>query len=388
MLPDAVRKQRIMLVIQDAAALKMVGKASLEQAGYDVHLCRSADDALKQVMAYLPHLVIIDHKLADLSGRDLMVALRAAGIDVPFIQLMADDKPSQQSAQEIIQAYRMGARDVLMKPFRETELFNVVDRLMGEARVREEREQLEEKLREANYRLSLNLQDMQSLIDIQKALQSAKTEAEGFDRILDQLMRISDAHRGWMLIRDSSSERFILAACRNMPVSISQQINQPFIDKLSQAVIESGRHWMVSGEDLKAASLARLGSTALVMPIRVQDHLIGVLALARKTGVQFARSEILVIEAISDTIAMAVLNSRLYNGLKKRNAKLKSIREEAQAACAVQLAPLLQDALIALGELGTPRVPPLGKNERAALKDARAALQRMRDILCAFQRES
>lgn len=380
MLPENIRKQRIMLVIENTAALKMVGKSSLEQAGYDVHHCTNAGEALKQVMVYLPQLVIIDQKLSDLSGRDLMVALRAAGIDVPFLQLL-----SENNAHEIIQSYRMGARDVLLKPFKETELFSIIDRLMGENRVREEREQLEEKLREANYRLSLNLQEMQSLIDIQKALQSSKTESEGFNAILDELMRIADAHRGWMLIRDSSSDHFILAACRNMPANVSQELNKPFADKLSQKVIRSGKYWMVSSDELKKASLARLGSTALVMPIRVQDHLIGVIALARKTGVQFAHSEILVIEAISDYIAMAVLNSRLYNGLKKRNAKLKNIREEAQAACAAQLSPPLQDAMIALGEIGTARMLQLSKAERTALKNAKTNLQRLRDILKTYQ---
>lgn len=382
MLNELPSQHRIMLVIHDPAALTMVGMHALEQAGYEVHLCTSADIALQEVRVFLPQIIILDQRLPDLSGRDLMVALQSAGVEAPILQLMA-----QGDAQEIIQAYRLGARDVLLKPFRETELFAVLDRLMDEFRLREERQNLEEKLREANYRLANALQEMQSLMAIQKTMQTAKTEQEGFNFILEVLMQVSEAHRGWMIVQEASSDRFVLAACQNMPANVSREIGKVWVDKLSQAVIESGNYWMVNSDDLKKAGLSRIGASALIMPVKVQEHLIGVIALTRKSGVLFEKNEIQLINAAADFIAMALLNGRLYSGLKQRNARLKNIREEAQSACAMQLSPLVQDCVIALGEFTAARTLSWSRTDRQALKNARAQLQRMRELLNEFSRQ-
>jgi len=382
MLNELQPQHRIMLVIHDPATLTMVGMNSLEQAGYEVHLCVNADIALQEVRVFLPQIIILDQRLPDLSGRDLMVALQSAGVEAPILQLMA-----QGDAHEIIQAYRLGARDVLLKPFRETELFAVLDRLMDDFRLREERLNLEEKLREANYRLANALQEMQSLMAIQKTMQTAKTEQEGFTFILEVLMQVSEAHRGWMIVQETNSERYVLAACRNMPANVSSEINKVWVDKLSQAVIESGSYWMVNSDDLKKAGLSRIGASALVMPIKVQEHLIGVIALTRKSGILFEKNEIQLINAAADFIAMALLNSRLYSGLKQRNARMKNIREEAQSACAMQLSPLVQDCVIALGELTAARTLSWRRADRQALKNARAQLQRMREIINEFTRQ-
>lgn len=382
MLNELQPQHRIMLVIHDPAALTMVGMQALEQAGYEVHLCASADIALQEVRVFLPQIIILDQRLPDLSGRDLMVALRSAGVEAPILQLMA-----QGDAQEIIQAYRLGARDVLLKPFRETELFAVLDRLMDEFRLREEHLSLEEKLREANYRLANAQQEMQSLLAIQKTMQTAKTEQEGFNFILEVLMQVSEAHRGWIIAQEANSDRFVLSACRNMPASVSSEIGKIWVDKLSQAVIESGNYWMVNSDDLKKAGLSRIGASALIMPVKVQEHLIGVIALTRKSGVLFEKNEIQLINAAADFIAMALLNGRLYSGLKQRNARLKNIREEAQSACAMQLSPLVQDCVIALGEFTAARTLSWSRTDRQALKNARAQLQRMRELLNEFSRQ-
>lgn len=141
---------------------------------------------------------------------------------------------------------------------------------------------------------------------------------------------------------------------------------------------------MVSSEQLKKSNLDQLGGTALVMPIKVTNHLVGVLALTRRQGIQFEKSEIQMIRSIADYIAMVILNSQLYNGLKQRNAKLSSIREEVQSATKLALLPLIQDSLLALSQISPGRMLQMRRNERLAIKTTKTALARMRDVLLKY----
>ena len=379
MLPDQPTAERIMIIAQDSSTLQMLGCKALEQYGYEVLICESGEKALTEISGFIPNILIIDQYLPDLGGRDLLVALKSREIEAPAVLLV-----NENEGKEILQSYRMGARDVMLKPFRETELFNVLHRIVEERREKARREHLEEQLEKANYRLSMNLQEMQSLIDIQRAFKESPTEEEGFDRILDDLIRLSDANRGWIIIQESGTERYLLAACRNMPQNVRNALGKPWMDKLTQHVLRSGKPLMVSAEQLKKSNLDQLGGTALVMPIKVTNHLVGVLALTRRQGIQFEKSEIQMIHSIADYIAMVILNSQLYNGLKQRNAKLNSIREEVQSATKLALLPLIQDSLLALSQISSGRMLQMRKNERLAIKTTKTALARMRDILLKY----
>jgi len=112
---------RILIVVSDQKTMRMIGQTSLKKAGYEVLFCNTIDDALEQAVPFLPHIVILDHDLPGLSGRDLMVALHAAAIKSPVVEMMTDD-----DASNIVQSYRMGARDVLLKPYTVGALVDIV----------------------------------------------------------------------------------------------------------------------------------------------------------------------------------------------------------------------------------------------------------------------
>jgi CheY-like chemotaxis protein len=331
---------------------------------------------MEQAVPFLPHVVIIDHDLPGINGRDLMVALNAAGIEAPTIELM-----SAEDAASIVQTYRMGARDVLLKPFKETELFTILQPIMAEVWDREEREQLADQLREANYRLELSAREMTALIDIQQILKNAKSEFEAVDQILEELLRISECNRGWVVLEAYDTQQLTLAACRNMPANVSSELGKPWMDKLTTHIFEKGVSWVANEKDLQAAGLEKLGSTVMLHPIQVQNRLIGAIALVKRNKVPFSPSTHQVVQTATHYLAMFVLSNRLYSGLRERDARIESVREEACEGMKRQLMPLVQDSIIAMSIFTSARQMALGKHERGAVKNVRYALQRMRSIL-------
>lgn len=367
---------RILIVVNDPATMRMIGQASLKKAGYEVLICENADDALEQAVPFLPHIVILDHDLPGINGRDLMVALQAAEIEAPFIELMKTD-----DAASIVQTYRMGARDVLLKPFKETELFTILERIMAEVRDKEEKDQLADQLREANYRLELSAREMQALINIQEILKTAKSEFEAVDQILEELLQVSDSNRGWVVLEAYDSQQLTLAACRNMPGNVSAELGKPWMDKLTTRIFETGKPWVAYEKDLQEAGLEKLGSIVTLHPIQVQNRLIGAIALVKRNKVPFPPSIHQVVQTATHYLSMFVLSNRLYSGIREREARLEKIREEACEAMKRQLMPLVQDSIIAMSIFTTARQMSLGKHERGAVKNVRYALQRMRSIL-------
>lgn len=367
---------RVLIVANDPETMRMIGQPSLKKAGYEVLFCGAADEAIQQAVPFLPHVVIMDHDLPEINGRDLMVALQASGIEAPFIEFMKNS-----DAASVVQTYRMGARDVLLKPFKETELFTILERIMAEVRDREQKEQLADQLEEANYRLDLSAREMQALIDIQGTLKTAKSEFEAIDQILEALLQISDSNRGWVVLEAYDTQQLTLAACRNMPANVASELGKPWMDKLTTHIFETGNAWVANEKDLHAAGLEKLGSVVSLHPIQVQNRLIGGIALVKNNKVPFSPSTHQVVQTATHYLAMFVLSNRLYSGIREREARIEKIREAANEGIIRQLMPLVQDSIIAMSSFTTARQMSLSKLERAAVKNVRYALQRMRTIL-------
>jgi two-component system alkaline phosphatase synthesis response regulator PhoP len=108
------------LVVDDEPHVRYLLAVVLEAAGYQVIEAAHGDAALELVRSSRPRLVITDRMMPRMGGIELIEQLRAdegtAGI--PIVMLTA--APGEP-----------GADAVLMKPFAQEELVELVDRLTG-----------------------------------------------------------------------------------------------------------------------------------------------------------------------------------------------------------------------------------------------------------------
>ncbi len=101
-----------LLVVDDEAALCAALKRFFESRGCRVATAMTADDALRQLSGLPAAVVLLDLKLPDASGLELLSRMKAAdpGIRVVVISGLADEQTVQQ-------AKSLGANDYLTKPF-------------------------------------------------------------------------------------------------------------------------------------------------------------------------------------------------------------------------------------------------------------------------------
>src|SRR5438876_1756589 len=109
-------KTQTILVVEDEASIASFVSLYLKNAGYSVRTSSTGGEALKQVIADQPALIVLDLNLPDIDGIEVCRRLRK-NADVPILMLTARD----EDVDKII-GLEVGADDYLTKPFNPREL--------------------------------------------------------------------------------------------------------------------------------------------------------------------------------------------------------------------------------------------------------------------------
>lgn len=372
----AENEERILIVENDLQIAEKILGHSLTDAGYTVEICPDSANALDAAVKFAPDLMIIEHDLPGLSGKDLLLALQAQAIQAISVMIVEKD-----AAMDIVQSYRLGVSDVLLKPLREFEVLSTIDQLMNEVRERQAHARLQEQYVESQHQRERLFQELATFYDIGKAIQNRPTENGAFNQIVNDLMQAVEADRGWMLIHDPNTRQFILAACVNMPPSVSKLLNQPWMDELSARATESGEDLLIHGEEMAVFRIAQLGKSAMVIPIKAQEKAIGVLVLMREADDPFTESAHQSISAISDYAAIALYNERLFRALKQRTAEVELVTAQVRHSCRAQLLPLIREAKAEIKKLGGGRRSALNASQRSVVESIDDRIKRMEALL-------
>ncbi|MFE3526921.1 response regulator transcription factor [Streptomyces sp. NPDC059161] len=118
------------MVCEDDAAVRGVLRRALELDGHSVSVAVTAESLLQQLAPAPPQLVVLDLGLPDADGRDVCLALRARGVDVPVLMLTALDGLHHK-----VGGFEAGADDYMTKPFDVPELLVRVRALLRRATV-------------------------------------------------------------------------------------------------------------------------------------------------------------------------------------------------------------------------------------------------------------
>lgn len=124
-----LRQEHTILVVEDDAEMRRLLAQVLERAGYRVVAAQNGGEAIHWLglcpfdgsLANVPALIVSDVRLPDFSGLELLEVMVSVLADVPVVLITGF--PSRETYAE---AFELGARRVLEKPFDLDELRNVV----------------------------------------------------------------------------------------------------------------------------------------------------------------------------------------------------------------------------------------------------------------------
>jgi DNA-binding response OmpR family regulator len=366
---------RILVVESDPDISDLIVRQSLKPLGYDVTLVGEAAAAINQAVQTPPDLIVANLNLPGLSGKDLLTALYSQGIGVPFVVIA-----EQGQEASVIQAFRLGAVDALFWPARDAEIVRVVERALLQTRESRQRQKLDQQLQATHLELQRKLRALSTILALGKAVISITDQRQLFDRILEGALQVSEADLGWLMLRDEKSRDHLLAAHRNLPEAWARKLNRPLDDGLSTLVALSGEPLLMHGPPLEKFKLAALGKSVAVLPIKVQNEIIGMLIVVRKVDREIDKTELTLLEAVADFASISLVNARLFRAIeqaaeaaklneKAQNALLESLRDSIRAETQAAMYPL--EALIS-GKSDTAE-----DAQQQALKTIQTSLQRL-----------
>jgi len=367
--------EQILVVESDPDISDVISRQALKPLGYRVGVVADAAAALKEALQSPPDLIVANLNLPGLSGKDLLAALASQGIQVPLV--VVAEKGEEQG---VIQAFRLGAVDALFWPARDAEVVRVVERALQQTRAARARARLSQQLEATNRELQRRVRELTTLLAIGKAVLSITNQRLLFDKILEGALQASEADTAWLMLRDEKSKAYLLTAHINLPNGWARKLHQPLDDGLSSLVALSGETLSIHGAPLEKFKVAALGKSAAVLPLKVQNEVVGLLIVVRKADREFDSSSQALLEAVADFASISLVNARLFHALEQtaeaaranerlRVAALDSLRESIRAETQASIYPL--EALLA-GNQG-----PLNEAQKKALKTIQSSLQRL-----------
>ena len=113
------------MIVDDSRAMRRIVQRTIRQAGYGRHDFLEAEngvEALELIKSDKPDLVLSDWHMPEMSGMDLLKALRDESISVPFGFVTSEDTDEMREG-----ATDAGAMFLLSKPFTPDDMAKVLE---------------------------------------------------------------------------------------------------------------------------------------------------------------------------------------------------------------------------------------------------------------------
>ncbi|MBI5863469.1 MAG: sigma-54-dependent Fis family transcriptional regulator [Planctomycetes bacterium] len=129
------------LIVEDEALIRWSLRQKFEERGYRVTEAENGALGLAAADGTLFDLIVLDFKLPDMTGLDILRKLRESDNDSVFIMMTA-----YSTIESAVEAIKLGAYDYVSKPFQMEHLLFVVDKALETTKLRREIRELKRSL--------------------------------------------------------------------------------------------------------------------------------------------------------------------------------------------------------------------------------------------------
>lgn len=220
-----------------------------------------------------------------------------------------------------VQAFRLGVRDYVRKPFEVEEVVAAIDRALTESRLRRERERLMRELAVTNQQLQRRLTDLGTLYAIGQSVAAVLDLEKLLNRVVEAGVYLTRADDGGLFLVEQESGDLYLTAAQGFGKTQSKGMRLRVDDSLIGQVVKSGKPLRSSagaGEINLKVKTGYLVRYLLYVPLRVKDRVIGALGVANRVRDQaFTQDDQSRLSILADYAAIAIENAHLYEATQE-----------------------------------------------------------------------
>ena len=312
------------LIIENNPVYVEIMENALFQTGYQTRIADTASEGLRLANSDSPQLIILNYALQDLSGKDLIVALRSNGYENPIL-IISDEIDSA----DVIQVIRLGASDFIIPPFRDTEIMSIVDRVLIQA---DHLEVQEKRTKQTNQTIT-NLKKRINQLSIVHALQKTFNSLSNENKIIEFMYRaISHYFETSSSYHISINEKQALILKHGLGLESlpNAKINQEWKDELGVYLAFSKTPTIISKQELKKYNLDKIGKTAIGYPLVINEQVKSIFVFIRKNGDSFKPGDMKFIDLIAEQAIESIKCKQNLKKIKQRNQDIKYLEKRLQ----------------------------------------------------------
>ena len=310
--------ETILVVDDKVESQEFIAEYLLRPNGYLPLVASNGRQGLEMALSERPDLMILDLKMPELSGLEVLRAMREKQADTPVILMTA-----YGSEEDIVTAFRLGAKDYLGKPFRIEEMLATIERVLSDKKQEEEQSRLQRDLEE-------RVKELTSLYgsNVERVL----------NRIVEAAVDVTGADEGYLLLIDKQTNELYMRAALNLGDRVATGFRLRTEDSIAGRVVRTGQpvlyNYLEDSQRFKVKT-GYLVRSLVNVPLRVKDEVIGVLGVDNQHSAKtFSRTELGLLTTLADYAAIAIENASLYDhtdrALTRRMQELSIMQEVAR----------------------------------------------------------
>ncbi len=309
------------LVVDDDPQLRDLCRQTLARNGFVVTTAANASMALEALDQAGFDLVMVDLAMPEMNGLQLLEQIRLRDISVPI--LIAS---GIASVEQIAYAMRLGARGLLIKPFRPQELADIARELVAKRQA---------------VRVSDRVAALRPVLQISQHLLAELDQSRLYALIIETVRVEIHAERASLMLLEPDEQALRIVACTGLPETVGIGTLVPVATSLSGWVIQHRQPLLIDAQvaaspwfaELRQRLLAPELMTALSVPIMAGERVLGVLNAAKTMPhAAFTVADQELLQLLAGQAAVALENARLYSKVSRSEARYRALLRHANDA--------------------------------------------------------
>lgn len=317
------------LVIDDSQEIiAHLTERVLPTFGYKTLSTHNGKSGLQLIREKKPDLIMLDYNLPEMTGIDVLQEMAQESINVPVILMTG-----YGSELAAIEAFRLGIKDYLIKPFTVDEVVETIEQALLEKRLLQNKQEMTEQLRRMKVEMSRQSQQMKTLFRIGKAITSLLSLDKVLERVLEAAIFLTNGESSaiWLPEKMGAQIQFyekrgdggrIIA--RKIPAQPAQL----------QEVMRQGqlvRHAAFTGKGIEVAD-DHFARALIHAPLKLRGTTSGILTVCNRVAPRaFSQRDEFLLSFLADYAAIALENARVFQEadqalairLKERNTLIE-----------------------------------------------------------------
>ena len=313
--------ERILIIEDNEDIVTFLADNILHPHGYDTLVALDGQEGLRRAVEDNPDLILLDLNLPRMTGLEILKALQKRGSGVPVILM------TFYGSEEIaVDAFRLGVKNYIVKPFKSQEVLEAVESALGESRLRNEKKLLTEQLMQTNRQLEQRVRDLTMVYEITQAMTKLMDLETLLSRLVEAAVFLSNADEGILFLIDEDTGELYLRAAKGVGEKYARGLRLRVEDSLIGQVVRTKEPLRVTSPEDRLELKVKTGylvSSLLYVPLRFREEIKGVLGVSNRVSDRpFTATDEHRLNILADHAMIALENSRLYEGEHRRASQL------------------------------------------------------------------